>query len=106
MRTVTRICAAAALAAVFVLTIGSATAGAQSDEECIFDGDLDSYLECVLGEGVENTGDGDGEVAASDATLARTGSDVGSMVGIGSALVILGGAAVYGVRQRRNATAS
>ena len=42
----------------------------------------------------------DADTASGD-QLARTGSDVGSLVGIGSALVILGGATVYGVRQRR-----
>ncbi len=107
MRMIVRAAVSLAVAGVVFFGLGSTTAGAQSADECVFDGDLQSYLDCLAGAG--GTGvDGPGvngtdanANGADDGQLARTGSDVGSMVGIGSALVILGGATVYGVRQRR-----
>jgi hypothetical protein len=96
-----------AVAGAIFIGLAATTAGAQSADECVFDGDLQSYLDCLAGAG--GTGGNNGpDVNGTDANanggdqLARTGSDVGSMVGIGSALVILGGATVYGVRQRRS----
>lgn len=112
LKIVTRTAVALAVAGVMVFGLGVSGAGAQSSDECVFDGDLDSYLACVAGAGADNDDDGEGpdviaaNVSGSSGTLARTGSDVGSLVGIGSALVILGGAMVYGVRQRRQHTAA
>lgn len=103
---------------------GSGAAGAQTAQECVFEGDLESYLECSAGAsagvgldadagagagvGVDaDAGTESGAVAAQTAgtnTLPRTGSDIGSMVGLGGALLILGSATVYGVRQRRQSS--
>jgi hypothetical protein len=109
LRIVTRTALALAVAGVMVFGLGASGAGAQSADECVFDGDLESYLACVAGAGAENEGEGPDVIAANvdtSGSLARTGSDVGSLVGIGSALVILGGAMVYGVRQRRQHTSA
>jgi hypothetical protein len=102
LRILARAAGAVAVAGVLFLGLGATGAGAQSADECVFTGDLQSYLACVAGTDVEQD-DGPDVIAAnvSDGQLARTGSDVGSLVGIGSALVILGGATVYGVHQRR-----
>jgi hypothetical protein len=107
LRMVVRMALSLAVAGVVFFGFGTASAGAQGADECVFDGDLQSYLDCLAG-GVENPPDGpdviDANTNADGGELARTGSDVGSMVGIGSALVILGGATVYGARQRRRHT--
>lgn len=106
--------ASALVATLFLFGLASGTAQAQSADECTLDDGIEAYLACLAGGGGseepgggEGTGGGEndgGSVTVTSAdTLPRTGSDVGSMVGIGSALVILGGAAVYGVRQRRSA---
>jgi hypothetical protein len=103
LKMVVRATVAFAVAGAMLFGLGAATAGAQSSDECVFDGDLQSYLDCLAG-GVGQDPDDPNVIPANTAAgddLARTGSDVGSMVGIGSALVILGGATVYGVRQRR-----
>jgi hypothetical protein len=55
--------------------------------------DLTSYLACVAGAGAGQGGSGGG-------ALARTGSDVGGMIGVGSGLIALGGVAVVGARRR------
>jgi hypothetical protein len=107
LKIVVRAAMSLVVAGVLIVGLGASSAGAQSSDECVFDGDLQSYLDCLAG-GVDNT-DGPDVIpanASGGGELARTGSDVGSMVGIGSALVILGGAMVYGIRQRRSATAS
>src|SRR5690349_20113654 len=108
LRMVVRGVLSLAVAGVIFIGLGATSAGAQSADECVFDGNLQSYLDCLAGAGGTGTNNGrDVNGTGTDANggsdqLARTGSDVGSMVGIGSALVILGGATVYGVRQRRS----
>ena len=62
--------------------------------------DLTSYAACVAG-----AGDSRGDGAVGGGALARTGSDVGGLVGIGSGLIALGTAAVLGAR-RQTANAS
>ncbi len=107
LRMIARTTVLLAVAGVMFLGLGASAAGAQSADECVLDGDLQAYLDCLAGGAGGNT-DPDGpdvipaNTDANAGSLARTGSDVGSLVGIGSALVILGGATVYGVRQRRS----
>jgi hypothetical protein len=74
------------------------------DENGVFDeaGYLAALAEVLGGEQSR----GGGEVAGGGTTgggtsLPLTGSDIGLLVGVGSALVVLGSGAVVGARQRR-----
>jgi hypothetical protein len=110
LKLVVRAMASLAVVGVLFVGLGATMAGAQSADDCVFDGDLQSYLDCLAGVGGDQDGNGPDVIGADvsngagdGSQLARTGSDVGSLVGIGSALVILGGAVIYGVHQRRSA---
>lgn len=111
-KTIIGVIGVAAVSLVLFSGVGAGVAGAQTASECNLDAGVEAYLECVANAGAAQDGDGTGganavTVKVTDAnTLPRTGSDVGSLVGIGTALVLLGGAAVFGVRQRRQSTES
>ncbi len=93
---------ALALATVLCLSFAFMSAGtAHADARCPLgnfrnpDGSLDvtAYLACVNGTTASN----------GEGNLPRTGSsDTGQLVGLGAALVVLGGAAVYGSRKFRS----
>jgi len=56
----------------------------------------------VLGLNITVGGTGAGTVSSSAGTgLARTGTEIGPLAGLGAAAVVLGAAAVYGTRRRR-----
>ena len=103
-RTLMLFAMAVALAAVLVLSFAmTSSKAAHADARCPLsdfrnaDGSLDTtaYLACVQGTGGSQGGN-----------LPRTGSsDTGQLVGLGAALVVLGGAAVYGSRRFRLAEA-
>ena len=100
-RTITLFAMALALAAVLMLSFAmSSSQAAHADARCPIsdfrnaDGSLDTtaYLACVQGTSGNQSGN-----------LPRTGSsDTGQLVGLGAALVVLGGAAVYGSRRFRS----
>ena len=96
-RVVRRMLAIPVLAGAFLMSplVGTASAQAGCDIENFTapDGsiDLTSYLACVAAAGQGQGGGG---------ALPRTGSDVGELVGIGSGLIALGAAAVWGSRRR------
>ena len=100
-RTIMLVAMAVALAAVLFLSFAlTSSSQAHADARCPLsdfrnpDGSLDTtaYLACVQGTG------------STSGNLPRTGSsDTGQLVGLGAALVVLGGAAVYGSRRFRTA---
>ena len=84
--------------------LGSASAQADPCDISNFvaaDGTVDftSYSACVAAA----AGGQDGGTASGGEALARTGSDVGAMIGIGTGLVALGAVAVVGARRRSTA---
>lgn len=91
-----KVLATAALAAVMVFGIG-APAGAQEPDLCALLGD--PYCPAVGGV-VIGRGGGTSPGSGGRGTLARTGSDVGPLIGVGAGLVIMGGAAAVAARRR------
>lgn len=111
-----------------VLALSTSPASAQTPD-CPFDGDLQKYLECLAGTTVPTTdttisptstavsstvsgggggggGAGAGGGSGGSGTLPQTGSDSGRLMGIGVALLVLGGAALYGSSRARRSEAT
>ena len=93
-------------------TVGSATADGSGDYAgtvtipSLENGEYTINASCgtsVLGLNI-TVGDGGGSSGGtSGGGLARTGTEIGPLAGLGAAAVVLGAAAVYGTRRRRQA---
>ncbi len=96
----TRALAVVALGFALAFTMGSmiAPAGAQETDLCALLGD--PYCPAAVGSTGAGRGTGTGTGTVASGQLARTGNDIGPLVGIGAGFVALGAAAAYGARRR------
>jgi hypothetical protein len=95
----------AATVALTLATMSTARADAAKCDRAAFADDT-GYLQCLMGSGA-GSGGGAANAETSSEDLPVTGNNPVKMLVIGSALVVVGGAAVVGSMQtkRRNSTA-